>query len=334
MSTPVPAHPWVVERRDRITFGVVLTPAVGAPMTETAKRVEALGFDAFYVGDHPGWLPDCWVQLTLLAGATTRLRIGPLVACAAYRPPVVTARAAADIDRLSSGRLVLGLGVGWDASAWGFGANEFARLGLPYPLARERQAALEEAVAIVRGAWGPEPFSFAGRHYSAAPIQGSPPPLQAPGPPLVIAGGGERTLDQVARLADGCNFGPGPTGGVRTPADARDRLAVLRRRCEAAGRPFADILPTHLTIWLILAETEDAVRAKVARSFPNGLDEMWSAFVVARTPEAAIGYSQGFADAGIRHFAVQSFDPKDEETLRLLAERVVPAVVAPPASAT
>jgi alkanesulfonate monooxygenase SsuD/methylene tetrahydromethanopterin reductase-like flavin-dependent oxidoreductase (luciferase family) len=182
VNTSAPAHPWVVERRDRITFGLAIAPALGAPLVDTAKRVEALGFDAFYVGDHPGWEHDCWIQLALLAGATVRLRIGPLVACTAYRPPVVTARLAADIDRLSGGRLVLGIGIGWDASVWGLGINEFARLGLPYPPAGERQAALEEAVAIVRGVWGPEPFSFAGRHYSAAQVQVTPPPLQVPGP--------------------------------------------------------------------------------------------------------------------------------------------------------
>jgi alkanesulfonate monooxygenase SsuD/methylene tetrahydromethanopterin reductase-like flavin-dependent oxidoreductase (luciferase family) len=324
----------VVERRDRITFGVALAPALGAPLVDTAKRVEAFGFDAFYVGDHPGWDHDCWVRLALLAGATARLRIGPLVACTAYRPPVVTARLAADVDRLSGGRLVLGLGIGWDAAAWGLGTNEFARLGLPYPPAGERQDALEEAVAIMRGAWGAELFSFAGRHYAAAQVQVAPPPLQVPGPPLVIAGAGERTLDQVARLADACNFGPGPTGGVHTPAAAHDRLAALRRRCEAVGRPVADVLPTHFTTWLMLGETEDAVRAKVARSFPGGLDEQWSTIVVARTPEEAIPYYQGFADAGMRHFVVQSLDPEDDETFRLLAERVVPAVAPPPAPST
>jgi alkanesulfonate monooxygenase SsuD/methylene tetrahydromethanopterin reductase-like flavin-dependent oxidoreductase (luciferase family) len=144
----------------------------------------------------------------------------------------------------------------------------------------------------------------------------------------VIAGAGDRTLDQVARLADACNFGPGPTGGVNTPAEAHDRLAVLRRRCEAVGRSFADILPTHFTTWLMLAESDDAVRAKVRRHFPDGLDEVWSKIVVARTPEEAIVYYRGFVDVGIRHFVVQSLDPEDDETIRLLAERVVPAVAA------
>jgi alkanesulfonate monooxygenase SsuD/methylene tetrahydromethanopterin reductase-like flavin-dependent oxidoreductase (luciferase family) len=300
-------------------------------LAETGRWVEDLGFDALYVSDHPVWDPDCWVQLAVLAGATQRLRIGPLVACDAYRLPVVTARLAADIDGLSNGRLVLGLGIGWNMDDWGLGANEFTRLGLPYLPVQERQDALTEAVTIIRGVWGAEPFSFDGRYYSVAGAQVSPPPMQEPGPPFLIAGAGDRTLRQVALLADACNFGPGPTGGVHSPAQAARRLDVLRRLCALADRPFAHVLPTHLTTWLALAETPDAVESKVGRQFPEGLDEVWQKIVVACTPEEAVAYFQQLAAAGMRHFVVQNFDPEDQETIELLAARVAPAVQRTPA---
>jgi alkanesulfonate monooxygenase SsuD/methylene tetrahydromethanopterin reductase-like flavin-dependent oxidoreductase (luciferase family) len=150
----------------------------------------------------------------------------------------------------------------------------------------------------------------------------------------VIGGAGDRTLGQVARLADACNFGAGPTGGIRTPAEAQERLAALGRRCDAVGRPVADILSTHFTTWLILRETEEGVRAKVAQYFPDGLDEQWSTLIVACTPEEAVVYYQGFVDAGIRHFVVQNLDPTDDETVTLLAERVIPALAAAPTSST
>ncbi len=79
------------------------------------------------------------------------------------------------------GTAILGLGIGWDAAALGWGTNEFERMGLPYPRTRERQEALGEAVTIIRGVWGPEPFSFRGRHYTATDAQAVPPPL--PGAP-------------------------------------------------------------------------------------------------------------------------------------------------------
>jgi alkanesulfonate monooxygenase SsuD/methylene tetrahydromethanopterin reductase-like flavin-dependent oxidoreductase (luciferase family) len=96
--------------------------------------------------------------MAALAGTTSRIRLGTNVACAGYRHPVLTARLAADLDNLSRGRLILGLGAGWDA-------NEYANLGLPLLPARERQAALEEAIVMIRGVWGDEPFSFHGRYY-------------------------------------------------------------------------------------------------------------------------------------------------------------------------
>jgi alkanesulfonate monooxygenase SsuD/methylene tetrahydromethanopterin reductase-like flavin-dependent oxidoreductase (luciferase family) len=84
------------------------------------------------------------VHLAAIGATTHRIRLGVNVCCALYRHPVMTARLAADVDNLSNGRLILGLGSGWDG-------NEFANLGLPFPPARERQQALEEAVTIMRG---------------------------------------------------------------------------------------------------------------------------------------------------------------------------------------
>ncbi len=327
METPLSLHPWVAERRHRIGFALQAFPELGDQLVATGRLAEELGFDAFFVGDHPGWAHDCWVQLTALALTTERISLGPLVTCAAYRPPVVTARLAADVDRLSKGRLVLGLGIGWDASAYGWGTNEFARLGLPYPPARQRQAALEEAVTIIRGVWGPEPFNFQGNHYTATDVQVDPPPVQRPGPPLVIPGAGERvTLRQVARFADACNFGAGPTGGVDTPDEVRHRFATLRRHCEEVGRPYDDILRSHFVVWLIVAEDEAGVRAKLDRHFPDGLDEVWSRLVVAGTPDTIVRYYQELADAGMQYFVVQVLDPNDEETFRLVAREVAPKI--------
>jgi len=129
----------------------------------------------------PSWLPTTppgsrspgciWLPL---AGSTERIRLGPMVSSVLYRPPVLTARLATDLDHLSNGRLVLGLGIGWDAAALGWGTNEFDRMGLPYPPTRQRQEALAEAIAIIRGVWEPEPFNFQGRHFSVKDAHVSP----------------------------------------------------------------------------------------------------------------------------------------------------------------
>lgn len=331
MAAARPVHLWVAERRGKTRFALQAIarpddPEPGAAELAAGQLAEDLGYDAFFLGDHPAWAPDCWLHLAALAMKTTGIGLGPLVSCVLYRPPVVTARLAADLDRLSNGRLVLGLGIGWDASALGWGTNEFDRLGLPYPPARERQGALDEAIDIVRKVWGPEPIDFAGDYFTATDVQVFPPPVQEAGPPIVIAGAGTRTLRQVAQFADACNFGPVVTGGIDTPEEARQRLAVLRAHCQEIGRPYDDILRSHYTVWLILAETEAELRAKVDHYFPEGMDDAMRKAVFAATPEQAVAHYQRYADAGMQYFVAQVLDARDEETFRLLAQQVVPHV--------
>ena len=158
-----------------------------------------------------------------------------------------------------------------------------------------------------------------------------PPPMQGV-PPIVIAGAGERTLRQVAELADACNIGPVVTGGVDTLEQARAKLDVLRRHCEAVGRPYENILRSHFTIWLMLAEDEASVRRKVDRYFPDGLDSIWQKCVVAGTPEQIVSYYQSYADAGMQYFIAQVLDARDEETFRLLAQEVMPRIRPVPAT--
>ena len=335
MEAVRPCHPWVASWRGRV--GIALQAVArpnqadpGGQLIHAGELAEKHGYDAFFLGDHPAWAPEVWLHLAVIARATRRVRLGQMVAAVPYRSPLLTARLASDLDHLSGGRSILGLGIGWNAADYGLGANEFARMGLSYPPARERQAALEEAVTIIRGLWGDRPFTFAGSHYHVHEAN-VPAPLQRPEPPLVIAGGGARTLDQVARLADCCNFGPGPAGGTDTPDDARQKLATLRTACEAVGRPYDDVLRSHFTHWLILAPSEAAVAAKVRRYFPDGLDAFWGAYLVAGTPAAVASHYQGFVDAGIAYFVLQTLDPHDEETVALAATELVNRLDARPA---
>lgn len=115
------------------------------------------------------------------------------------------------------------------------------------------------------------------------------------------------------------------TGGVEAPEAVRDKLVILRRHGEDVGRPFGNILRTHFTIWLMPAEDEDGVRRKVERFSPDGLDDTWRRTVVAGTPERVAAYYQIYAD--VQYFIAQVSDAGDHETIRLLAERVVPKIV-------
>jgi alkanesulfonate monooxygenase SsuD/methylene tetrahydromethanopterin reductase-like flavin-dependent oxidoreductase (luciferase family) len=138
-TTPRAIHPWVAEQARRVRFGVYNGPLADWPALRVwAQDVERLGFDSLWIGDHTTFYPvDCWTTLAAVAVHTERLRLGPLVSCVYYRPPALLARMAADVDRLSGGRLVLGLGIG-DIP------KEFQQLGLAEPPFPERAAALTE----------------------------------------------------------------------------------------------------------------------------------------------------------------------------------------------
>jgi alkanesulfonate monooxygenase SsuD/methylene tetrahydromethanopterin reductase-like flavin-dependent oxidoreductase (luciferase family) len=150
-------HPWVTDGDTSVRFGLVPIAAHDdwPAYLHLARTAETLGFDSFWVPDHPTGGAECWTTLAALAAATTRIRLGSLTSCVFYRSPALLARAAADVDRISSGRLVLGLGIGDDD-------GEFAALNIPWLSVRERQQALEETVHIVRGLWNGQPFTYRG----------------------------------------------------------------------------------------------------------------------------------------------------------------------------
>jgi alkanesulfonate monooxygenase SsuD/methylene tetrahydromethanopterin reductase-like flavin-dependent oxidoreductase (luciferase family) len=290
--------------------------------------VEGLGFDSYWAIDHPSAAvsaavsgADCWTTLAVLAASTRTIRLGPLVSCVYYRHPMVLARMAADVDQLSDGRLVLGLGIGDNEP-------EFDRLGIPLPPASERQQVLDETIRIVRGVWGAEPFTFDGRHFRVSEAYVRPGPVQQPYVPLLIAGGGERgTLPRVARYADASNFGSHRNiGSAFTMDDVARKLEVLRTRCEEQGRPFESVLRTHTTMPLFLAETDAALQAKLA-SVPVMFRERFAPSTVAGTPRDVVPYFRSLIEAGMRYFITFIY-PKDLETVRLLAKYVVPEVVA------
>lgn len=326
-------HPWVADGDGRVRWGVQLvvgTEALGE-LIETGRLVEQLGYDGLFIFDHPAVHADPWVCLSALAAVTNRVRLGSAVNCILYRHPAYLARLAADLDNISGGRLILGLGIGWLVS-------EFAAFDLPFKSARERFAALDEALAIIPGVWGPEPFSYDGQHYRVQNLQIEPPPQQVPRPPIMIGGSGEQvTLRFVARSADACNI----TNNVSVDGRVQDgggaalvkqRLDALRRHCDEAGRPDDEILKTHFTIRLVIAPTEAELTAKLERqaakrsTSPGTRRTLPSAFVTG-TPEQVAAFYQSVANVGIDYFIAQ-VDSTDHETLELLATEVIPHVQA------
>ena len=199
-----------------------------------ARAAEECGFDSIWLGDHllyddPERGPwEAWTLLSALAAVTERVRLGPLVACAGFRPPGLLAKMAATIDEVSGGRFVLGIGAGWNE-------REFRAFGIPFD---HRVSRFEEAFAIVRGLLAGERVTFTGRFHSAEDAVLLPRP--AGRVPLMIGSNGPRMLAAALPHADAWNtwyVDYGNTAEGFAALNARISEAV-----ERAGRDPADIV--------------------------------------------------------------------------------------------
>jgi F420-dependent oxidoreductase-like protein len=201
-----------------------------AHFLDAAVHAEATGWDGVWVSDHfmpaagPLDVPtlECWTALTAMAMVVPRVRLGPLVAGNTYRHPAVLANMAATLDHASGGRVVLGLGAGWQV-------NEHKAYGIDLPAIPERLARLDEACAILKGLLDQPRTTFEGNYYRLVNAPLDPKPVQE-NLPLLIGGGGERVmLGIAARWADEWN-----TWGA--PRVLAHKAAVLDRHCERLGR--------------------------------------------------------------------------------------------------
>ena len=181
-------------------------------MARVARRAEELGFDSIWLYDHlqtrdgdPDRVLECWTSLAALSRETTRVQLGQIVTCALYRNPGLLAQMASTVDAASGGRVLVGLGAGWDEREW----REFGYGKWPDVPGRLRH--LEQTLQVLRA--------------------------RRPGRPILVGGAGEQVLLRlVARYADACNF----TDSF-DPAFYRDKLAVLRSHCEEIGRDYDEI---------------------------------------------------------------------------------------------
>jgi probable F420-dependent oxidoreductase len=211
----------------------------GRDLAERARRAESVGVTTFSIPDHlvEGNLAPI-PYLATVAAATTTLRIAAFVHNNDLRHPAVLAQDLATLDVLSGGRLDVALGAGWNKP-------EYDAIGLVFDPVPTRQARLEEAVAVIKGAFSGEPFSFHGEHYEINDYQGSPKPTQQPHPPIFIGGGGRRTLTLAGREANIVGLAPRILKEQRaepfslTWAAAEEKIGWVR---EAAGDRFDDLV--------------------------------------------------------------------------------------------
>lgn len=217
----------------RLRFGIKTAQMDGSyeQILEAWIAADELGFDTAWGHDHllnqndvSGPEDEGWTLLSALFAQTRRIRGGLMVTANTFRHPAVLAKIATTIDRISNGRLEVGLGAGWfEAEHWQY--------GLELPPMRERLQRLDEACAILKALWTTPRATFEGKHYQVREAYHEPKPVQRPHPPLVIGGRGEKvTLRIAARHAAEWNLATG------TPDEFRRKCGILDEHCRAVGR--------------------------------------------------------------------------------------------------
>lgn len=268
-------------------------PSMNDPWAETlaiARHAEATGWDGVYYADH--FMPndadvsapvgECWTTLAALAAAVPRIRIGPLVTGNTYRHPAVLAKMAATVDIISGGRLVLGLGAGWQE-------NEHRAYGIEFSTVGGRLSRLEEACHVITSLFGNSRTTFAGRHYQLTDAPLEPKPVQSPVPLLIGGGGEQRTLRIAARYANEWN-------AWGTPEVLARKGQILDRYCEDLGR---DPRTIRRSAQALLVMTDD--RSVIERVRASGRP------VLGGTGPELRALVEQYAEAGVNELIIPGF---------------------------
>jgi F420-dependent oxidoreductase-like protein len=283
-------------------------------MVETAREAERLGFESVWLYDHlqsrpgrgAGTVFECWTALAALARETRTVELGQTVTCVGYRNPALLAKMASTVDAASGGRVVLGLGAGWDEA-------EYRAYGFRFPPLRERLEQLDEAAQVVLALWTEERATVEGSHFAVHEAENEPKGAGGRRIPLLIGGAGERVLLRlVARHADACNL-----TDHTDPAWYRHKLGVLRAHCDEVGRDF-DAIRRTASLNVYVAPTRAELGRLAAEVSPEEN--------AVGTPAELVETFEALVDAGIQSFCLYFAEPAKLETMRLFAAEVLPAL--------
>ncbi|HUF93312.1 MAG TPA: LLM class F420-dependent oxidoreductase [Candidatus Limnocylindria bacterium] len=275
----------------------------------TAVRAEQLGYESVWVSDHVvvphanvvnfgETVFDPLVTLAVLAGATSRVRLGTTVLIVPYRNPVVTAKMVSSLDALSGGRVVLGVGAGWVAA-------ESAALGVPFA---ERGAMTDEYLDVMRELWTSDAPSFTGTYAQLGGLVFEPKPVQQPHPPIWVGGHSRAALRRAVRVGEAWHPINRPAGDLRAGRAELARLSAL------SGRPSPPAITLRNDVRILAPGAEPPPSAHAGR-------------VLAGEPDALVDQLNELADCGVEHLVLEFLatdGPDLDEQMVDFAERVRP----------
>lgn len=279
--------------------------------------VQSANFDSVWVDDHfwP-WAKfqsndtpyvECMTTIAYMAARYPTLKFGSSVLCQSYRNPALMAKMVANLQWLTGGRFIFGIGAGWME-------EEYLANNMEFPKPAVRIAQLEEAIQIVNKLWRETPASFTGKYYQIKDCYLMPKP--DPIPPMLIGGGGEQlTLRVVAKYADWWNI---PGGTYENYAR---KLEILRQHCEAIGRDFNSIGKSWSAECIAVAPTEAEAR-QIAESTPYQNGPIYG------TPAQVAEQLQAFVDLGVSYLVVRVVDFPNTAGLELFINEVMPRLQA------
>jgi alkanesulfonate monooxygenase SsuD/methylene tetrahydromethanopterin reductase-like flavin-dependent oxidoreductase (luciferase family) len=267
---------------------------------DLARRVEAAGFDSVWVGDHLLYdLPDgstrgpyeAWTALAAIAQATERVEIGPLVASTSFHAPAMLAKQAATVDAISGGRLIVGLGAGWNK-------REYDAYGFAYD---RRVSRFEEALAIIIGLLRDGRTTFKGRFYEVDDCVLDPRPVRDAGPPIMLGSNSPRMLGIGLPVADSWNV------WWNSYDNSVERFAEVKAEVDA-------VMPGGRYV---------EATAAVLVTLPGGegrlMGERYDATVTTVTPEDLADHVRRLAAAGATHLQLV-LDPITAESIGMVGE--------------
>ncbi len=298
-----------------IKFGAALN-AEGDDV-EFARKLEALGFDSVWVGDHPQ-NTEGYTYLAAMAGATSKITVGSRVIVLPLREPLMNAKMATQIDRISGGRFIYGVGIGGEGND-----DEFPNLGVPL---KERGRRGNENLEVMMKLFTEENVNFDGKYYHVRNLTLNPKPIQRPHPPIWMGGRAPEAVARAAKYADG--WFP----NLNTVDGLRERVKEIKRQANELKRDMSDF-KIGIVARTFVGPNHDVAHAEAAaRGVPPGTrtstdwDAMVDRYAAHGTGKDIIEYCERYIAEGASHFVFNMYSPPErmDHDLEVLKTDVLP----------
>ncbi len=319
MSSPELEFGLLLHTRHLIRKGENLSQV--AELWETASFAEKIGFDQLWLGDSPRLSlldrahADCLTLMAALAAKTSTIKIGTVPLIMALRNPVLLAHTLATLDVISSGRIIIAVGVGHQ---YPYAEREFAACGVPY---HERAGRLNESIQLIRRLWTESAFAYAGKYFQFEELGVEPKPIQSPIPMWIAAGDNENALRRVARLGD----------GWFTVAHTAEQFVARRQKIDHYTKEYdrvGQVTPSALFATFNLHTNEKTAREEgwnfAEHYFRQPRSKLGHLSPFFGTPGECAQKLRPYVDGGLTTIAARFIAPDAQAQMRLFMEELRP----------